>query len=82
MKIEIYSKPNCPYCDKAVHVAQQLVQETSENSYTKFMLGEDYTREELFEKFPTARTFPQITVDGEAIGGYDNFVTVLENRND
>lgn len=82
MKIEIYSKPNCPYCDKAVHVAQQLVQETSENSYTKFMLGEDYTREELFEKFPTARTFPQITVDGEAIGGYDNFVKVLENRND
>ena len=80
MKIEIYSKPNCPYCDKAVHVAQQLVQETSENSYTKFMLGEDFTREELFEKFPTARTFPQITVDGESIGGYDNFVTLLEGK--
>ena len=80
MKIEIYSKPNCPYCDKAVHVAQQLVQETSENSYTKFMLGEDFTREELFEKFPTARTFPQITVDGETVGGYDNFVTLLEGK--
>jgi glutaredoxin len=25
------------------------------------------------EKFPTARTFPQITIDGEAIGGYDEF---------
>lgn len=80
MKIEIYSKPNCPYCDKAVHVAQQLVQETSDNSYTKFMLGEDFTREELFEKFPTARTFPQITVDGETVGGYDNFVTLLEGK--
>jgi len=80
MKIEIYGRPNCLYCDKAVHVAQQLVQETSENSYTKFMLGEDFTREELFEKFPTARTFPQITVDGESIGGYDNFVTLLEGK--
>ena len=46
------------------------------------MLDVDFTREELFEKFPTARTFPQITVDGEAIGGYDNFVKLLENRND
>jgi glutaredoxin len=25
------------------------------------------------EKFPTARTFPQITIDGKAIGGYDEF---------
>lgn len=82
MKIEIYSKPNCPYCVKAEHVAQQLVQETNEHSYSKFMLDVDFTREELFEKFPTARTFPQITVDGEAIGGYDNFVKLLENGND
>ena len=33
-------------------------------------LGKDFTREEVFEKFPSARTFPQIRVDGENIGGY------------
>ena len=27
----------------------------------------------MMEAFPTARTFPQIRIDGEAIGGYDNF---------
>ena len=37
------------------------------------MLDEDFTREELFEKFPSARTFPQITVNGELIGGYTEF---------
>ena len=28
-------------------------------------------KEELLELFPTARTFPQIKVDGESIGGFD-----------
>ena len=80
MKIEIYSKPACPFCDKALFLAQQVVQE-SVHTYNKFMLNEDFTREELFEKFPTARTFPQITIDGESIGGYTEFEAYLrENR--
>jgi len=80
MKIEIYSKPACPFCDKALFLAQQVVQE-SVHTYNKFMLDEDFTREELFEKFPTARTFPQITIDGESIGGYTEFEAYLrENR--
>ena len=34
------------------------------------MLNEDYTREDFFKKFPNARTFPQIIINGESIGGY------------
>ena len=80
MKIEIYSKPACPFCDKALFLAQQVVQESS-HTYNKYMLDEDFTREELFEKFPTARTFPQITIDGESIGGYTEFEAYLrENK--
>ena len=37
------------------------------------MLDVDFTREQMFEKFPSARTFPQITVNGELIGGYTEF---------
>lgn len=80
MKIEIYSKTNCMYCDKAVHIAQQMIQETSEHSYNKYMLDEDFTREELLEKFPNARTFPQIVIDGENIGGYSNFLNYLSGE--
>ena len=80
MKIEIYSKPACPFWDKALFLAQQVVQE-SVHTYNKYMLNEDFTREELFEKFPTARTFPQITIDGESIGGYTEFEAYLrENK--
>ena len=34
------------------------------------MLARDYTREDFFEKFPNAKTFPQIILNGEKIGGY------------
>ena len=80
MKIEIYSKTNCMYCDKAVHIAQQMIQEASEHSYDKYMLDEDFTREELLEKFPNARTFPQIVIDGKNIGGYSNFLNYLSGE--
>ena len=79
MKIEIYSKPACPFCDKALFLAQQVVQE-SVHTYNKYMLNEDFTREELFEKFPTARTFPQIIFNGQKIGGYTALVEMLTNE--
>jgi glutaredoxin len=85
MIIEIFGKDFCPYCDKAVRVAQQFIQET-EHKYEYFKLDKDFTREELFSQFPGARTFPQIRVkqnhieDGEIIGGYTEFESWLENR--
>ena len=70
--IEIYSKENCPYCDAAERIAQQMVQE-SHHKYTVYKLGVDFELHELLEKVPTARTFPQIFIDGENIGGYTEF---------
>ena len=66
--IEIWSKPNCIFCDKAEALCKLKGLE-----YKKYMLDVDFSREELVEKFPSARTFPQITIDGELIGGYTEF---------
>jgi glutaredoxin len=33
-------------------------------------IGDGYTREELLEAVPTARTVPQIFLDGKLIGGF------------
>ena len=63
--IEIWSKYNCIFCDKAEKLCQIKGLE-----YKKYMLGVDYSREDLIKKFPEARTFPQITQDGQYIGGY------------
>ena len=67
--IEISSKPNCIFCEKAEKLCQ-----IKELEYKKYMLDVDVSREELITKFPEARTFPQITKDDQYIGGY----TVLE----
>jgi len=72
MKVEIYSKPQCPFCVQAKALAER---EGHELTYK--MLDEDFDREALMETFPGARTFPQIIVDGEKIGGYDNLKQLL-----
>ena len=68
MEVIIYSKPQCPYCDMAKKLAEQ-----KGYKLTYKMLDEDFNRETLMETFPGARTFPQIIVDGEKIGGYTEF---------
>lgn len=63
--IKIYGKDNCAYCN----MAKQLC-ESKGLEFEYLSLGLDYLRDEFFEMFPTARTFPQITMDGESIGGF------------
>ena len=63
--IEIWSKPNSVFCDKA-----EMLCKMKSLEYKKYMLDVDYTREDFVEKFPEARTFPQITMDGNYIGGF------------
>jgi len=75
MKVEIYSKPQCPYCDMAKNLAEQ-----KELDYTYKMLDEDFSREELMETFPGARTFPQIIVNGDKIGGYQEFKKLIDSN--
>ena len=64
--IEIYGKDHCPFCVKA----KQLC-EIKGVEYTYKTMGKDFTREELLEQFPNARTVPQIRVDGSSIGGFN-----------
>ena len=73
MKVEIYSKPQCPYCDMAKRLAEQKGYEL-----TYKMLDEDFDRETLMETFPGARTFPQIIVDGNKIGGFTEFKALVD----
>jgi len=74
MKVEIYSKPQCPFCVQAKALAER---EGHELTYK--MLDEDFNREELMETFPGARTFPQIIVDGQKIGGFTEFKALVDS---
>ena len=65
MKAIVWSKYHCPYCDQAKALLTQKGIEFEEKK-----IGDGYTKEELLEAVPTARTVPQIFIDGKLIGGF------------
>jgi len=71
--IKIYGKPACPFCDKA-----KALCEIRQISYIYYQLDKDFTREELFEQFPAAKTFPQIKINGKIIGGHEDLVKYID----
>ena len=73
MKVEIFSKPQCPFCVQAKALAER-----EGHDLTYKMLDEDFDRETLMETFPGARTFPQIIVDGEKIGGFTEYNALVK----
>tara|TARA_X000001316_G_C922403_1_gene37697 strand:- start:2648 stop:2872 length:225 start_codon:yes stop_codon:yes gene_type:complete len=73
MKVIIYSKPNCPACTKAKALAERKGHEVE---YLSF--GKNFDAGVMLREFPNARTFPQIIVDGEKIGGYVELEKLLE----
>jgi glutaredoxin len=76
MKVEIYSKDFCVYCDMAKNLM-----ESRGIGYTEYKLGNDgITREMLFERVPNARTFPQIIINDQVIGGWTQFKSWMEEH--
>ena len=61
----IWSKYNCPYCDQA----KALLKDRG-ITFEERKIGDGYTKEELLEAVPNARTVPQIIINGTSIGGF------------
>jgi glutaredoxin 3 len=76
MQAEIWSKHFCPYCDRAKSLLKDL-----NIPYQEYIISPGYDEEQaapnqqyvskaaLLQKLPTAKTVPQIWLDGEHIGG-------------
>jgi glutaredoxin 3 len=65
MKAIIWSKYQCPYCDQAKALLTQKGYTIEERK-----IGDGWTKEDLLEAIPTARTVPQIFLGEELIGGF------------
>jgi glutaredoxin len=65
MKAVVWSKDSCPFCDQAKNLLKMKGIEFEEKK-----IGYGFTREDLLEAVPTARTVPQIFLDEELIGGF------------
>ena len=70
-KIEIYSKDWCPYCAKAKSLLQ-----SKQLGYAEIDITTDQAREQEMIERSSRRTVPQVFIDGESIGGYDDLANL------
>jgi glutaredoxin 3 len=66
MKAVVWSKYNCPFCDQA-----KALLESKGIQFEEKKIGDGYTKEDLLESVPTARTVPQVFIDDKLIGGFN-----------
>ena len=65
MKAVVWSKDSCPFCVQAKGLLKQQGIEFEERN-----INAGWTREQLLEAVPNARTLPQIFLDDNYVGGF------------
>ena len=74
-KIEIFSAPDCGYCRRA----KELL-DGKGLAYRELDIAADPAQlEELRRRLPRSKAIPQIFIDGEHIGGYED-LCLLDER--
>lgn len=73
-KVDVYTTTYCPYCVRA----KQLL-DAKDVDYTEIdVTGDDAARINLVEKSGGRRTVPQIFINDQPIGGYDDMRALEE----
>lgn len=66
MKVEIYTKKTCMFCDKA-----KAWMKEHGIPYEEYEVSSPKEFTAMQERVPGAKTVPQILIEGHVIGGYD-----------
>ena len=69
----VWSKNGCGFCEQAKNLLK-----LKNSVYEERNINKDWTREQLLEVVPTAKTLPQIFVDDVYVGGYDELKKTLK----
>lgn len=69
----LYTKPTCPYCHRAKDLLSSKGVDYTEITITDLT---DSQRNELSERTNNYRTVPQIFIDGNFVGGFDQLNTL------
>ena len=75
MKFTVYSKRDCPYCDKVKKVLQ-----LTKLQHVIYTLDEDFTRDQFYAEFGEGSTFPQVICDDKKLGGSVDTIKFLKEQ--
>ena len=69
----VWSQTNCAWCDRA----KMLLRSYGIN-FEERLIGEKWSKQDLIEAVPTARSVPQIFLNDEYVGGFTDLKQKLE----
>ena len=78
MSVILWSKDQCSYCVQAKNLLQMRNIEFEERNIS----NGGWTKEQLLEEVPKARTLPQIKIDGNYIGGFSELQQYIKANHD
>lgn len=67
MHVEIFTGPNCAYCRAAKNLLDERCQ-----AYVEMDITDEGVMEEFRVRILRQKSLPQIFIDGEHIGGYED----------
>ena len=70
----VYTKENCPYCA----LAKTLLTERG-IAFSEVRIDLDDSKREEMMRLSNKRTVPQIFIDGQPIGGYDDLAALARS---
>ena len=74
MKVSIYTKDNCIWCDRA-----KILLDSRKISYNEIDLSDDSERLKFYEKIgDNVKTVPQVFIDDKRIGGFQDLKVFLD----
>ena len=75
MKVEVFSSPQCHYCEQA----KRILREKGIAFENRDIAQDDNNRIEFLQRLPRVRSLPQIFIDGAHIGGFED-LEILNNN--
>lgn len=75
MKNIVWTKYNCIYCEKA-----KAVLKSKGVPFEERVVGDGWTKADLLNMVPKAKTVPQIFLWGDYIGGYSDLENYIEEH--
>tara|TARA_Y100000817_G_scaffold120994_1_gene94769 strand:- start:627 stop:854 length:228 start_codon:yes stop_codon:yes gene_type:complete len=74
LKVSIYTKDNCIWCDRA-----KILLDSKKISYNEIDLSDDSERLKFYEKIgDNVKTVPQVFIDDKRIGGFQDLKVFLD----
>jgi glutaredoxin len=75
MKLAVYTKPGCPYCDKIKQVF-----DAKGWNYAEYILDRDFNRNQFYSQFGEGSTFPRVINDDLLLGGCTESINYFRSK--